>query len=111
MIINLDYKNFNWIKNNAAKNGFNPLSFYAESLETFDLRFYFEGVWYKCVVNKRDIPFLTSRFSNVKNEEIINLPIIPEFNEVFLNETELLPYIDKFRKEELFDYMKVLSYD
>lgn len=109
-MVNLNYKDYVWIKNNAAKNGFNPLGFYNEDLKVFDLRFHFENVWYKCVIVKKSIPKLVSRFDSQKRESVINTPVL-DIEELKDSKTYLLEKIDKFRKEELFDYMKVVNFE
>ena len=109
-VMNLNYKDYCWINNNAAKNGFNPLKFYSEDSKFFILRFKYENVWYKCVVTKKSIPKLISRFDSQKRESVINTPLM-DIAELQNNEIFVLKSVDKFRSEELFDYMKVVSFE
>ena len=102
-MIELNYNDFTWIKGNANKNGFNPLGYYVETEYYFDMRYYFEGVWYKTCVYKTDIPNLTSRNERQKRDIVAGVP-----------ENPLIAYtvkdIEWFKKEELFDYMRVISF-
>jgi hypothetical protein len=95
-VITLTYNDFIWIQNNLRKGGLNPMSFYLENDYYFELRFHHEGIEYRCVVYKSDIPTIQSRFDNTQ-PNVLDAP-----------ETKVIAYTNKdvewFRINELFGF-------
>ena len=103
MITELFYKDFVWTFKALSKKGLDVMKYYYEGEDFFVLKFFNDGVEYWIKIWKNELAGLVSRFDNSKHKNIQNIPI----NTNTLN----IVSVENFVKDELFDYMKVKSFD